>query len=291
MHSPSSPERGERAAIQALLRTHALAPKKSFGQNFLAEDHTIVRLADLACHFDDAAPVHVLEIGAGLGSLTLALAERAERVVAIERDRDLVPILRERLRGRFDDARAEVVEADAKTFDFDAWASAAPTGAHRVLAGNLPYQLTGPLIQRATESADRFDRAVWMVQKEVADRLAAPPGNKTYGALSVFTQNAFRVEHAFDVRPGSFIPAPRVQSAVVLLTPHSPPNQETPTLRSMVRLAFASRRKTLRNAWATLPRDRVVRAAEAVGIDLGVRGETLAPETFRAVADAFDASD
>src|SRR5262249_31443367 len=148
----------------------------------------------------------------------------------------------------------------------------APGPAPRVVAGNLPYLITGRLLERATTIADAIDRAVFMVQAEVADRLAAPPGGDAYGALSVFVQAAFDVQRILVVRGGAFYPRPDVDSAVVALTPRRPRRaEETDAFRAAVRAAFATRRKTLRNAWKGLygwSREELAARAAEVGISL-----------------------
>ncbi len=260
-------------AVRAF-RERGLAPKKSFGQNFLVDPNVTLRVAELC------AGGTIVEIGAGLGALTEPLLARARRVVAIERDRDLCPLLREAFAEPIASGQLVVVEADAKTTDLAGLLASGP--APRVLAGNLPYQLTGPLLERATGLAGQIDRAVFMVQAEVADRLAAAPASEAYGALTVFVTAAFEVRRAMSVGRGSFHPRPGVDSAVVVLVPHHPPRaEETVRFRDAVRAAFAQRRKTLRNAWSKLGSPDDVRArADAAGIDLGRRGETLSVEEF-----------
>lgn len=266
-----------------LLRAHGLRPKKSFGQNFLAEPHAAQAIATAATEPEGGT---VLELGAGLGALTRPLLARAARVVAVERDRDLVPILREELATPIAEGRLAIVEADAARLD---WLDALGDGpAPRVVAGNLPYLITGRLLERATEVAARIDRAVFMVQAEVADRLAAKPGTSDYGALTVFVQAAFAVKKLLTVRAGAFHPRPEVDSAVVVLDPLRPPRaEETDAFREAVKLAFGARRKTLRNAWSGiygLSKEELERRAEQAGIDLGARGETLAVEDFARMA-------
>jgi 16S rRNA (adenine1518-N6/adenine1519-N6)-dimethyltransferase len=274
----------EPRGARALLAERALRPKKSFGQNFLLDDVIAARIADLA---GSPRGGTVVEIGAGTGSLTRPLLERAAHVIAIERDRDLVPLLREDLRAAIEEGRLEIVETDAKRFDFGLPLGDAPRP--RVVTGNLPYQLVGPLLELSVGFAAKVDRIVYMVQLEVADRLTARPSGAAYGALSVFMQAAFRVERAFVVRRGAFYPQPGVDSAVVVLTPHVPPIAvETPAFRAVVRAAFAQRRKTLRNAWRNLPgmnRNTVSEAALMAGIDLDARGETLDVAAFARMAE------
>jgi 16S rRNA (adenine1518-N6/adenine1519-N6)-dimethyltransferase len=273
----------EHPAPRALLDRYGLRPKHPFGQNFLADQNIARKIAELATTPPGGT---VVEIGAGLGALTRPLLERASRVIAIERDRDLVPVLNEELREDVDEGRLAVVEADAKRVDYAALLDGA--AGPRVVAGNLPYQLTGPLLELTAALASRIDRAVYMVQLEVADRLASKAGDDAYGALTVFTNAAFTVERAFVVRRGAFLPQPNVDSAVVVLTPRRPAvSEETPLFRAVVKGAFAQRRKTLRNAWKSVPgtdAPAILRAATASGIDLDARGETLDVTAFARMA-------
>ncbi len=265
---------------RAVLRAAGLAPKKSFGQNFLVSNDVARSIAEAAVPDGERERAIVIEIGAGTGALTRELASRAARVVAIERDRDLVPILRT----NFSDARnVEIVEADAKTFDF-----ASATNEPIVLVGNLPYQLTGTLIERATQIVERVRRVVFMVQLEVQERLAAKPGTKTYGALTVFVSAAFDVTRVMRVLPGAFFPPPDVTSAVVAFVPHAARIEETPLFRALVHGAFEKRRKTLRNAWRGIADDdRIARAAREASISLDARGETLSASEFDAMSRAL----
>ncbi len=273
---PAAPE----PSVKDVLARHGLKPKRHFGQNFLLDRHLAERIAE------QAAPegALVVEIGAGLGALTRPLLARARTVVALERDRDLVPVLRQELEAHVDDGRLVVVETDAKRFDYEATLSAVDPP--RALAGNLPYNLTGPLLERIGSLARSIDRAAVLVQLEVAERLVAQPGTADYGALSVFTQAAFAVRRAFVVRRGAFYPAPDVDSALVVLAPHAEPlAAETETFRSLVKSAFGKRRKTLKNAWSALgDMGSLEAAARRAGIDLGARGETLAVRDFARMA-------
>jgi 16S rRNA (adenine1518-N6/adenine1519-N6)-dimethyltransferase len=269
-----------------LLDQHRLAPKSSFGQNFLEDRNLVARLAEL-CTPEGAS---VLELGAGLGALTRPLLERATRVVAVERDRDLVPVLSSEFAGELESGKLVLREADAKGIDVAEELGAFP--APRVLCGNLPYNITGPLIEKAVHAASLLSRVVFLVQLEVADRLAASAGEEDYGALSVFVQAAYRVERALVIRRGAFYPQPRVDSAVVVFTPHSEPlARETPIFRALVRGAFGQRRKKLRNAWQNIPgRDAaaVAGAAERAGIDLDARGETLSVQAFARMSQELE---
>jgi len=264
-----------------VLREAGLAPKKRFGQNFLVTADVAERIAAAAVEDDERGKVTVVEIGAGTGALTSALAARAASVVAIERDRDLVPLLQRAFDGT---PAVRIVEADAKTVDY-----AALGGDDFVLAGNLPYQITGPLLQRATELAPRLRRAVLMVQREVGDRLLASPGTKDYGALTVFVRAAFDVARITNVAPGSFFPPPEVTSTILVLTRRHGAIEETPRFRALVTNAFQQRRKTLRNAWSSVaPTEALAMAAADAKISLDARGETLSVEEIAAMARALD---
>jgi 16S rRNA (adenine1518-N6/adenine1519-N6)-dimethyltransferase len=267
--------------ISDLLKSRGLSPKKRFGQNFLADVHAARVIAEAATTPEGGT---VLEIGPGLGALTRPLLARAARVVAIERDRDLVPILRAEFAEAGD--ALTIVEADALRID---WATALAEGPRpHVIAGNLPYQITGALIERAIMLSRAVDRSVFMVQAEVADRLAAAPDTEAYGALTVFVQAAYQVDKLLSVKAGAFHPRPEVDSAVVVLTPHRPLRAaETPELRAAVKAAFGARRKTLRNAWKGLygwSREELASRAGEAGIALDARGETLDVEAFARIA-------
>jgi 16S rRNA (adenine1518-N6/adenine1519-N6)-dimethyltransferase len=229
----------------------------------------------------------VVEIGAGLGALTRPLLERAERVIAIERDRDLVPVLRSELAPALESGRLSVEEADAKAADWLALLASGPRP--HLIAGNLPYQITGPLLEKLTGLASAIDRAAVLVQREVAERLTAEPGAENWGGLSVFVQAQFVPARAFIVRKGAFYPQPGVDSALVVLEPRRPAVAETAAFRTLVHAAFAQRRKKLRNAWQGVaePAELQLLAARA-GIDLDQRGETLAVAAFARMAEALE---
>ena len=267
---------------RTVLRDAGLRPKKGFGQNFLVAEPIARAIAAACVHDDEVGRARVVEIGAGTGALTRWLAERALMVVAIERDRDLVPLLRRDHEGE----RVRVVEGDAQTEDLAALLGVPDESSPRVLCGNLPYSITGALLRRAVEEADHLERAVFMVQSEVADRLTAKPGTKDWGALTVFAHAAFTVKRLMRAPPGAFHPPPDVTSAVIELVPLRPPRaRETETFRALVRGAFETRRKTLRNAWSRVaPEAELRHAASSAGVSLEARGETLDVEAFARMA-------
>jgi 16S rRNA (adenine1518-N6/adenine1519-N6)-dimethyltransferase len=273
-----------------VLRARGLSPKKRLGQNFLVDPHAARVVADAVTAPGDAT---VVEIGAGLGALTRLLLPTARRVLAIERDRDLVPILEKEFGGAIQSGHLGLVTGDALDLDWGELLGSAPSP--RVLAGNLPYFITGRLVERAIHLATSIDRAVFMVQAEVADRLLAAPDTESYGALTVFVQAAFDVRRLLTVKGGAFYPRPDVDSAVVVMTPRRPPRaEETPAFRSVVKAAFGARRKTLRNAWKGIfhwSRERLEQVAEGAGISLDVRGETLEVEAFSRVAAKAEAAE
>ena len=266
---------------KALLERYGLKPKYSFGQNFLADERLTARIAETCA----ASGGSVVELGAGLGALTRPLlASGVTWLLAVERDRDLVPALAQELASDVATGRLQILEEDAKSVDFAAAFADKPKP--HVVAGNLPYQITGPLLEKAVHSAPSIDRAVFMVQLEVAERLIAPPDGEAYGALSVFAQRAFKVTRAFVVKRGAFYPQPNVDSAVVKLEPLGA-GPETDEFRAVVKAAFGQRRKKLKNVWAGLFTERgldLAGAAERAGIDLSARGETLGVAAFERMA-------
>jgi 16S rRNA (adenine1518-N6/adenine1519-N6)-dimethyltransferase len=271
---------------RSVLREAGLRPKKSFGQNFLVAEGIARSIAAACVHDDELGSARVLEIGAGTGALTRLLAERARSVVAVERDRDLVPLLQRDLASD----RVRIVEADAQSVDLAELLGPPEKGSTRVLCGNLPYSITGSLLRLAVEHADAVDRVVFMVQDEVASRLVAQPGSKDWGALTVFVRAAFESKRLLRAPPGAFHPPPDVTSAVVELRPLHPPRAvETERFRALVRGAFGARRKTLRNAWGRVaPATLLAEAAARANVALDARGETLDVDAFARMASALD---
>jgi 16S rRNA (adenine1518-N6/adenine1519-N6)-dimethyltransferase len=253
--------------------------RRALGQHFLRDAGIAAAIVDL---LGPTPRDLVVEIGPGEGALTDLLARRAGHVIALEVDRALLDRLRRRL------PAVEALEADARGWDYGALAR--PEGGRVLVAGNLPYSVGKPIVAALLDARRALDVMVLMLQREVAERLAAPPGGKVYGALSVLTQAVCDVELALRVPPGAFRPPPQVESAVVRITPRAaarvPPALE-PRFREVVRAAFAQRRKTLANALAAgLGRSLgVVReAATTCGVDAGRRAETLTIEEFVSLA-------
>jgi 16S rRNA (adenine1518-N6/adenine1519-N6)-dimethyltransferase len=240
------------------------------------------RIAHLVC---DDAPAHarVLEIGAGTGSLTRALIEAGANVTALEIDPDLVAILG----NRAELAPATIVLADALTYDYAAYAR---SGSWRA-TGNLPYNIATPLIVHLVEMERGPDVIVAMIQKDVAERIAAKPGTAAYGSLSVAVQFAMHVERAFTLGPRSFYPAPKVDSTVVRLARRTKPAvlpRDLELFRKVVRGAFAYRRKTLANSLALalhIERNTVAEAIAASDLPAESRGEQLDLQAFCRLAD------
>jgi 16S rRNA (adenine1518-N6/adenine1519-N6)-dimethyltransferase len=269
------------ADARALLAKYGLRAKKSWSQNFLVDERAFAAIVR-ACELDPAD--WAIEIGAGLGTLTARLGDAAAHVVAIEPERDMLSVLRAELGTH---PRIEIVAADALAFDFAAVAARA--GRPPVVVGNLPYQITSPILFRLFESRVPFSRIVVMVQKELAERIVADAGTKEYGALSVMVRLYGEPKLVGRVRAGSFVPAPRVDSAVLRIAPHATLVTEDVTrFGRVVHAAFNQRRKTLRNALsAAFSADAVERALAAAAIDGQRRGETLTVAEFARVAAAL----
>ena len=253
-------------------------PRKRFGQNFLRDEGVVSRIAAAV---DPRPGDHLVEIGPGEGALTRALLTDGCRLDAIELDRDLVPGLLAAfgLRDGF-----TLHSEDALKFDF---AALARPGDKLRVVGNLPYNISTPLIFRLLADAAIIRDMHFMLQKEVVQRLAAGPGSKQWGRLGIMAQYHCRVEHLFDVPPAAFRPPPKVDSAIVRLVPwpDSPwPDCDEQRLRATVQAAFAARRKTLRNNLKGLIDSS---ALEALGIDPGARAETLELPQFIAIAKAI----
>lgn len=263
----------------------ALPPiRKSLGQHFLNDRRILTRIVDA---LGPTSGETVLEIGPGRGALTDILRERAKRVVAIEYDRALAAILRERYAG----SNVEVIEADVLQTDLGAAA-----GGPYALVGNVPYYITTPILFHALKRP-RADRAVYLLQKEVADRVTATAGEKAYGALSVNLQSLARAESIFRIPAGAFTPPPKVESTVVRVTPLADPivaPGEEQGFRELVQGAFGMRRKQMRRVVRGLQPMGAERADEVlreVGIESEARPETLTAQQFAALYRRLNAGD
>ena len=268
-----------------VLSRHGLRPKRGMSQNFLVSRSAVEKIAE-ALQLREGEPV--IELGPGLGTLTAALLRRGARVIAVDADRDMLDVLAKEL-GHLPQLEARF--GDATQLDIEALLPELSAGARVAVAGNLPYAVTGGIFRRLVAQHARVERAVLMVQREVRDRLIGQPGTKQYGALTVFTRGVFDVRSVCIVPAGAFHPPPRIDSAVVELTPRAAPvDVEQKTFVSIVRASFEARRKTLRNALLRVREPELVdRALSAASIDGKRRGETLSCEEFAALAQAFDA--
>lgn len=245
------------------MRASSHRPRKRFGQHFLHDAGVVRRIVEAVA---PAADDFIVEIGPGEGVLTRPLAERAGRLEAIEIDRDLAAALAA--------ARITVHVADALEFDF----GTLPLGVRVV--GNLPYNISTPLLFHLARFAPRLRDLHFMLQREVVERMVARPSTSAYGRLSVMLQARFAMQKLFRVAAGAFRPPPKVESAVVRLVPLAAPlDLEVPGFADLVRRAFSARRKTLRNALGLAPE-----AFAALGIDPGLRPENLSPADFVRIA-------
>jgi 16S rRNA (adenine1518-N6/adenine1519-N6)-dimethyltransferase len=257
-------------------------PRKRFGQNFLHDPGTIRRILAAVA---PAPGEHLVEIGPGRGALTAGLLEAAGELDVIELDRDLVGPLAERLAGL---GRLRVHQADALGFDLCSLLPAASAGAGQRLrlVGNLPYNISTPLLFRFLDQAVCIADLHLMLQKEVVDRLAAAPGQKTYGRLSVMVQSQCDVERILSVGPGAFTPSPKVDSAVIRLMPRRPPPVaiDDPKLHQrIVAAAFSQRRKRISNSLRGLMSTSLI---VQCGLDPGARAEQLSVADFARLANA-----
>jgi 16S rRNA (adenine1518-N6/adenine1519-N6)-dimethyltransferase len=272
---------------RTLLRRHGLRAKKSWGQNFLIAEGVYRAIVDASIESNED---WVVDIGAGLGTLTMRLAERVPEgmVIAVERDPDLVKVLETEL-GHLDNV--EVHPANALTYDLGAIARW--RGAPVSLVGNLPYQIAAPLLFRFIEQRQQLSRIVVMLQREMAERLLARPGTAAYGVLGVLIGAWADVEMVVRARATAFAPPPKVESAVVRIVPLAGGAPRVPLggpeqFRDVVHAAFGQRRKVLRNALrARFSAEAIDVALAAVGVDGGRRGETLSIEELAALTVAL----
>lgn len=247
-------------------------PRKRFGQHFLHDPAIIARIVAVIAPRPEQ---HMVEIGPGQAALTEPLLQHLPAMDVVELDRDLIADLRRRF------PQLRIHEQDALKFDF---AALAPPGERLRVVGNLPYNISTPLLFHLLEQADQIEDMVFMLQKEVVDRMVAKPGNKDYGRLAVMLQTYCEVSHEFDVGPGAFNPPPKVDSSIVSLFPRRQPlfQGDARLFSRLVAQAFAQRRKTLRNNLKKLLTEAQI---VSLGIDPGCRADTLPLSDFVALAE------
>ncbi|WP_417094269.1 16S rRNA (adenine(1518)-N(6)/adenine(1519)-N(6))-dimethyltransferase RsmA [Intestinimonas timonensis] len=273
--------------IKALLGRHGFHFSKSMGQNFLIQDWVPRGLVEGA----GVGPENgVLEIGPGIGPLTSQLAAAAQKVVAVELDRSLLPVLDETLA---DFSNVEILPADILKLDIPALVDEKFSGMVPMACANLPYNITTPVITALIE-ANRFSCIAVMIQREVALRICATPGTADYGAFSVYCQYHTAPELLFDVGPECFVPAPKVTSSVIRMIPRSAPPEgveDEKRFFRVVKAAFGQRRKTLLNALSAglggVDKEHIKSAIAAAGLEENIRGERLGIPEFAALTRAL----
>ena len=268
----------------SLIQELGYTTKKRFGQNFLIDEHVLSRIISGAAITKEDT---VLEIGPGIGTMTQALSEAAGKVIAVEIDTDLIPVLEKTLTG-YDNVTVinrDILEVDLSTIDgnFDS-----SDGARYKVVANLPYYITTPIIMKLLESGAPIESITVMVQKEVAERMQAAPGGKDYGALSLAVQYYCSAKVIANVPQNCFIPRPNVDSAVICLERYEKPPVEATDpsyMFTLIRQAFSQRRKTLVNTLKSSPelglsRERIEEALSAMELPADIRGERLSLARF-----------
>lgn len=273
------------SVVKSVLSKHGFNFSKALGQNFLINPSVCPRMAE-NCGADENTGV--IEIGAGIGVLTAELAKRAKKVVSIELDTRLLPVLSETL-SEFDNV--EIVNADVMKTDLHALIKEKFQGMDVVVCANLPYYITSPIITMLLEEKLPIKAITVMIQKEAADRLSTPVGSRDSGAITVCTNYYAEVKHLFNVSRGSFMPPPNVDSTVIKLRIRPEPavkvSDEKKFFR-MVKAAFAQRRKTAVNSIASgmgLSKNQVAEALQKSGLDVNVRAEKLTMEELAALSE------
>lgn len=272
-----------------IIQKYQFAFQKKFGQNFLIDTHVLDKIISAAGITGDDC---VLEIGPGIGTMTQYLAEHAGKVVAVEIDTNLLPILDETLKGY---SNVTVINSDILKLDMNKLVDEYNDGRPVKVAANLPYYITTPIIMGLFESNVPIDNITVMVQKEVADRMQVGPGSKDYGALSLAVQYYAKPYIVANVPPNCFIPRPNVGSAVIRLTRYQePPVQvdEPGIMFRLIRASFNQRRKTLQNGLNNSPevpytKEQIAVAIESLGVPASVRGEALTLEQFAGLSNYF----
>lgn len=280
---------------RAVMEKHGISPQKRFGQNFLINDHVVCRIADTPgenLNEIEMQNLGIIEIGPGIGTLTEKLATRYKKVVAIEIDKTLLPVLEDTL-ADFDNVK--VIHADAMKIDFASLAAEEFAGMHVAVCANLPYYITSPVIMRLLETGGIFESITVMIQKEVADRLCAAPGTATYGAITAACCYYADIKKCFTVSAANFIPPPKVTSEVIRMNLYQTPPvscKSRENLFRVIRGAFAKRRKTLANSLlgetSKLSKAEIEAALVSLGYRADVRGETLGVSDFAKIADVLE---
>lgn len=287
---------GTPVATAEIIRKYGFSFQKKFGQNFLVDANILNKIVDSAdIHKDDC----VIEIGPGIGTLTQYLAESAREVIAVEIDKNLIPILNETLSGY---ENVTIINGDILKTDINKLVRERNQGRPVKVIANLPYYITTPIIMGLFESHVPLSSITIMVQKEVADRMQSGPGTKDYGVLSLAVQYYARPEILMQVSPACFMPRPNVGSAVIRLVKYEEPPvtvENERKLFALIRAAFNQRRKTLANALANasyapengkevrITRQQVCDALDKMGLSLTIRGEALTLEQFARLCDIF----
>ena len=272
-----------------IIQKYQFAFQKKFGQNFLIDTHVLDKIISAAGITGDDC---VLEIGPGIGTMTQYLAEHAGKVVAVEIDTNLLPILDETLKGY---SNVTVINSDILKLDMNQLVDEYNDGRPIKVVANLPYYITTPIIMGLFESNVPIDNITVMVQKEVADRMQVGPGSKDYGALSLAVQYYAKPYIVANVPPNCFIPRPNVGSAVIRLTRYKePPVQvdEPGVMFRLIRASFNQRRKTLQNGLNNSPevpytKEQIAVAIESLGVPASVRGEAFTLEQFAGLSNYF----
>ncbi len=271
------------------IKKYEFAFQKKFGQNFLIDDHVITKIINAAEITKDDL---VLEIGPGIGTMTQYLAESAGKVIAVEIDKNLIPILGETL-AEYDNVT--IINEDILKLDINRLVEEENDGKPIKVVANLPYYITTPIIMGLFESRVPLQSITVMVQKEVADRMQVGPGSKDYGALSLAVQYYAKPYIAANVPPNCFIPRPGVGSAVIRLTRYEEPPvmvKDESLMFKLIRASFNQRRKTLQNGIANSPelpysKAQVEKALEKMGLAANVRGESLTLAEFAKLSDTI----
>ena len=271
--------------VRGLLSEYGAAPDKRYGQNFLISERVVSAIAD---NCGAAADDGILEIGPGIGVLTVALCERYKKVVSVEIDRKMIEVLG-RTTAEYDNFT--LINEDILKVDLNALTDTHFSGMNVTVCANLPYYITSPIIMRLLESGARFDNVTVMIQREVADRLTAKPGTPDYGSITPAVEYYADAEKILSVPAGCFYPAPKVDSAVLRLKLRKKPEYEPKNKTLMfeiIKYAFLQRRKTLVNALSAdknLDKSDILSAVRKCGFDEKIRGEALSILDFRRLSD------